>query len=227
VSSERARRLWFIDPSTNNPEDEAIEFMLDGWPGESRLFRPALCPGDGPQPEDGYDTDGIVLMGSSSSVHDTLSWYGPLASWLAPVLAGEVRRPLLGICYGHQLIAHQAGGEVGWLNEERTKRLGIEETVLEGCRLLPGRRRLRVVVSHREEVKRLPRNYRRTARRPGVTNDGMEHHDLPIYSFQFHPEAWEEFATHVGLDPALLDDQVREDSRTLLGAFRQIVLDHR
>jgi hypothetical protein len=55
----------------------------------------------------------------------------------------------------------------------------------------------------------------------------MEHHDLPIYSFQFHPEAGEEFASHVGLEPALLDDQVREDSRELLGAFRRIVLDHR
>jgi GMP synthase-like glutamine amidotransferase len=224
VSPGQARRLWIIDPSTNNPEDEAIEFMLDGWPGESRVFRPALRPGDGPQPRDGYDTDGIVLMGSSASVHETLSWIAPLASWLAPVLAGEVRRPLLGICFGHQLIAHLAGGEVGWLDEERSKRLGVESSELAGGRLLPGRRRLRVVVSHREEVRRLPQTYGVTARRPGVSHDGLEHHELPIYSFQFHPEAWEEFAHHVGLDPSVLDDQVREDSRTLLGAFRRVVL---
>ena len=88
-----------------------------------------------------------------------------------------------------------------------------------------GARQLRVVVSHREEVKRLPGRYRISARRPGVSIDGMEHPELPLFSFQFHPEAGEEFAHHVGLDPSCLDERVREDSRRLLGAFRRLVLE--
>ena len=95
---------------------------------------------------------------------------------------------------------------------------------LEGGRLLPGRHALRVVVSHREEVKRLPRGFRSVARRRGVAIDGMEHDTLPVFSFQFHPEAGEEFAGRAGLDLREIDDRLREDSRRLLGAFRRRVL---
>jgi GMP synthase (glutamine-hydrolysing) len=224
VTTRRAPRLWVVDPSINNPEVEGIASILEGWPGDSRVFRPALNPGDGPAPEHGYDTDGVVLMGSASSVYDTLPWATRLSAWIGPLVEGRVRRPLLGICYGHQLIAHLAGGEVGWLNEGREKRLGVEESELRGGRLLPGRRRLRVVVSHREEVKRLPAGCRVTASRPGVSIDGLEHREFPVFSYQFHPEAGEEFARHVGLDPAVLDERVHEDSRLLLGAFRDLIL---
>ena len=63
MNQQRRPRLWVIDPSMNNPEDEGIATIVDDWPGESRIFRPVLSPGDGPDPQSGYDTDGIVLMG--------------------------------------------------------------------------------------------------------------------------------------------------------------------
>ena len=224
MSGSRPPRLWVVDPSAKRPEEQGVAAILRGWPGESRLFRPALRPGDGPEPASGWEADGFVLMGSAASVYDRLPWLGPLSDWLRPLLTGEVEAPLLGICFGHQLIAHVAGGEVGFLNEDRAKRLGVEQSRFEGSRLLPGRHSLRVVVSHREEVSRLPDGFRRVARRPGVALDGMEHSRLPVFSFQFHPEAREEFAGHVGVDAAEIDDRLREDSRKLLGAFRDLVL---
>ena len=172
----------------------------------------------------GAYTVAYVLMGSAASVHERLPWIAPLAAWLRPLLAGEIRSPLLGICFGHQLIAHVAGGTVAYLAPDRTKRLGVESSRLEGGRLLPGRHTLRVVVSHREEVSGLPDGFLRVARRPGVAVDGMEHAEFPVYSFQFHPEAGAEFAGHVGLDPVEIDERVRADSRKLLGAFRDRVL---
>ena len=222
MSGGRPPRLWIIDPSTRRPEEQGVGSILQGWPGESRLFRPALRPGDGPEPETGYAADGFVLMGSAASVYEPLPWIAPLAAWLGPLLTGEVRRPLLGICFGHQLIAHAGGGEIGDLTEDRAKRVAVEISELEGGRLLPGRHELRVVVSHREEVKRLPRGFRPVARRRGVAVDGMEHDDLPVFSFQFHPEAGEEFAGHAGLDLREIDDRLREDSRKLLAAFRDM-----
>jgi GMP synthase-like glutamine amidotransferase len=89
---------------------------------------------------------------------------------------------------------------------------------------VPGRHDLRVVVSHREAVETLPHGYRVTARRPEVPIDGLEHDSLPVFTFQFHPEARREFVARRGLDPAAIDDRLVGDSDRLLDAFRRRVL---
>lgn len=218
------RRLWVIDPSIQYAEDQGVEQVLDGWPGESRILQPALSPGDGPAKGDGYDVDGVVLLGSSASVHEDLPWLEELTGWLEPILEGEVEVPVLAICFGHQLVAHMAGATVGFLREDRGKKLGCLETVLESGRLLPGSHHLRVLVSHREEVKTVPPGYRVVARRPEVPLDGLEHERLAIFTFQFHPEARDEFAIRQGLDPSCVDQRLRSDSGRLLAAFRKRVL---
>ncbi len=218
-----APRLWIIDPSRFHPEGQGVEQILAEWPGTSRLFRPALVPGDGPGPDTGYETDGIVLMGSASSVYDEDPWIAPLAGWLGPLLRGVPRIPLLGLCFGHQLIAHLAGGRVGFVAPDRSKIVGVERTRMAGGRLLPGEQTLHVVASHCEEVKRAPPGYVVTARRPNAPIDGLEHRDLPVFSFQFHPEAREEFATRCGIDLRRIDDRLRADSQRLLSAFRSRV----
>jgi GMP synthase-like glutamine amidotransferase len=229
VTTPRAtgpRPLWVVDPSIRHAETQGVGEILDGWPGPHRLFRPVLTPGDGPGPDAGYETSGVVLMGSAASVHEPLAWLDRLGAWLRPVIEGGVRVPLLGICFGHQLIAHLAGGEVGFLDDDgRDKLLGVYRTRLNASRLVPQRDALDVVVSHREEIKRLPCGYRAVASRQEVEFDGIEHVDLPIFGFQFHPEAREEFAVHAGIDPGVISAAVRQDSRALLGAFRRVVLD--
>jgi GMP synthase (glutamine-hydrolysing) len=163
-------------------------------------------------------------MGSALSVHDSRPWIAQLSAWLRPILSGERLIPLLGICFGHQLIAHLSGGEVLFLRDDREKRTGVEYSQLVGGRLLPGSHSLRVAVSHCEKVNSVPAGYRVVATRPGAEIDGLEHEQLPIFSFQFHPEAGREFFQHAGIDPILLDQELREHSRLLLGAFRGQVL---
>ena len=218
--------LWVIDPSVARPEHQGVEQILRGWDGRSRLFRPALEPRGGPAASDGYPADGYVVMGSAASVHDWPAWMERLSGWLDPLLDGTLERPLLGICFGHQLIAHMAGGEVGFNRADREKRVGVENSELSDNRLLPGWRTLRVVVSHREEVKQAPPDFRTIARRSPIEIDGLEHCRRPIFSFQFHPEAGEEFADHAGIERARLDQRLRGDSALLLGAFRDLVCRH-
>jgi GMP synthase-like glutamine amidotransferase len=220
----RSPCLWIVDPSIHHAEIQGVAEIRHRWPGEVREFRPVLSPGDGPTPADGYAADGVVIMGSAASVHESLPWMERLGEWLEPIVAGRRVIPLLGICFGHQLIARLAGGRVGFLTADHGKRVGVENTRIEGSRLLGERREMLVVVSHREEVKGLPAGYRRVAYRDGVANDGMEHEERPVFSFQFHPEAREEFASRAGIDPGKLVPRVREDSQLLLGAFRATVL---
>lgn len=54
---------------------------------------------------------GVVISGSHAMVTDHLPWSEQAAQWLA--IAIDINIPILGICYGHQLLAHALGGQVG------------------------------------------------------------------------------------------------------------------
>ena len=220
-------KLLVIDPSIAFPEDEGIREVAGDWPGEVRVLQPGLKPGDGPAPGDGYDVGGVVLMGSRASVHDDLPWLSPLGRWLDPILEGEAPIPLLGICFGHQVIGHQRGAGVGFVHADRKQELGLQETVLAGSRLVPDLDRMRVVVSHNEEVKDLPAGYRVVATRGGIRIDGMEHETLPIFSYQFHPEARREFLSERKVDLTGLDEDAVAKMSRLLAAFRAVASSRR
>ena len=169
----RRPRLLIIDPSVVWPEEEGVAQVLGDWPGEWRVARPALSPGDGPDCGAGYDWDGVVVMGSRASVHDNPPWMRELGAWLQPILDGAHRLPVLGICFGHQLIAHRVGAEIGFVHPDRSEEKGIQETVFERSRLVRDGRRMRVIASHEEEVKVAPAGYRVVARRSHVPVDAL------------------------------------------------------
>lgn len=217
-------QLWIVDPSMAHAETQGTAEILALWQGPARVFLPALRPGDGPQHSSGYDgVSGVVIMGSAASVHDDLGWLERLSAWVLPILQGLQPIPLMGICFGHQLIARLAGGEVGYLRPDRTKRLGVERSEFRGGRLLPESESLQVVVSHRESVTALPVDFTAVASRPGVPCDAMEHNARPIMSVQFHPEGREQFAGTAGIDPLLITPQVVADSRRIIRHFLRVV----
>ncbi len=223
----RAPHLLVIDPSVAYPEEEGVAEVLRGWPGSSEILRPALTPGATPRPGAGADADGVGLMGSRASVHDDHPIVRDLASWLAPLLDGSAPRPLLGICFGHQLVAHVAGGKVGPARPDGEVVRGVVTTEFRGGRLLPGRQSLTVVASHREAVQTAPRGYSVTASRPWSPADALEHDEWPVFTVQFHPEAGDEFLRRRGVDPRGVAPGFNDDGRRILQAFRQFVLSWR
>jgi len=66
------------------------------------LAEPALPPLDG--------AAGVIVTGSHTMVTERQPWSERAAQWLCGAVSGGV--PVLGICYGHQLLAHAHGGEV-------------------------------------------------------------------------------------------------------------------
>lgn len=55
---------------------------------------------------------GAIVTGSHAMVTDRADWSETLAAWLRKAVEEEI--PLLGICYGHQLLAHALGGKVDY-----------------------------------------------------------------------------------------------------------------
>lgn len=105
------------------------------------------------------------------------------------VLKNKIKLPLLGICYGHQLIAHVFGGKVerGISAEYGFGEILIDERT--GIFLnMPNK--IKAWVSHFDQVTKLPNDFRRLAHSETCNIEAMSHVEKPIFGVQFHPEVW-------------------------------------
>lgn len=101
---------------------------------------------------------GVVVTGSAAFVSEGEPWSTATGRWLVPVVAAGT--PVLGICYGHQLLAQALGGRVGRNPRGReigTVRVDVGPAISLGDPLLGGLPRTLVVqATHLESVLRLP-----------------------------------------------------------------------
>jgi len=199
-----SRILVVIDPGTRVPELDCFNRISSKSPLPATYHLPA---------QQGIDslerlTDpiaGIVVLGSGASVYDDEPWQTALNSWLRPHLHTT---PMLGLCYGHQLLAHLLGGEVGLLFDDETKLRGVRQVPLFDDPLWGAAVTGPMVVSHREVVKTLPPRCVLRGRSEAVPVEAFAHLDRPIWGFQPHPEATTAFTTNNKIpfeaDPAIL-----------------------
>jgi GMP synthase-like glutamine amidotransferase len=71
----------------------------------------------GQMPASIHDCDGWLISGSRHGVYDALDWMAPLQDFIREVAQAQL--PLVGVCFGHQIVAAALGGEVvksdkGW-----------------------------------------------------------------------------------------------------------------
>ena len=136
---------------------------------------------------DPNDDNAWIITGSAHSVYDDFPWIDHLRSKLKE--AKETRIPVLGICFGHQLIADTFGGEVelnkkGW--EIGSCRVNLLQAS-ESCSLFSSfSDSIDVYQSHQDVVTRIPEDATLLAE-----NDmGIQSfvYDNIFYGVQFHPE---------------------------------------
>ncbi|MBS0383345.1 MAG: glutamine amidotransferase [Proteobacteria bacterium] len=183
---------------------------------------------------------GAVITGSGAMVTDRADWSERTAAWIR--MAMDANLPLFGVCYGHQLMAHAMGGEVGWLPAGREIGTRVitrtHADTADGAWLDGLPTAFPAHTTHRQSVLQPP---------PGaavLARSELDPYQLLRYapnalSTQFHPEFTAESMRayldaraaalrEEGLDPVAISADVRptEAARALLENFARAALRH-
>jgi len=124
---------------------------------------------------------GIILSGSPCSVRDEE----------APDINLETLSllcPVLGVCYGAQLIAHKLGGEVTKSNVREYGRANLTKIDTHYTLLKEININSQVWMSHADTISRLPNELEMIASTSTIDAAAFKHRDKSIWGIQFHPE---------------------------------------
>ena len=122
---------------------------------------------------------GIIFSGGPSSVYNSD----------APIPKKEIfemKLPILGICYGHQLIVNNFGGKVKHANKEYGSSL---LTIENDSDLLSGMgESIRAWMSHGDEAEQIPSGFKIIGHTETANTAAIANQEKSIYGIQFHPE---------------------------------------
>ena len=126
-----------------------------------------------------HKPQGIILSGGPASVYDE-------GAYMIDRAVFELGVPVLGICYGMQMIAHLFGGEV---LKSNVHEYGKAEITQSGSLLFLDTPQTQVVwMSHADQVVKLPSGFAPIAASANAPFAGIADQTRAIYALQFHPE---------------------------------------
>ena len=155
------------------------------------------------------ECDGYITTGSRKGAYDSEDWIETLEESIRQIV--EKHRPLVGICFGHQVIAHALGGTVE--KSDRGWGIGIRRYQLledaQGSWMEPALDEFNVPVCHQDQVIRIPVGAKRLATSEHCENFMVLFNDTTL-GFQGHPE----------FNPAYIEVLLNLRKKLVTGAVR-------
>lgn len=143
---------------------------------------------DGERLPDARDYRGVVISGSAAMVSDRQPWSEYTAQWLLDAM--QYKLPILGICYGHQLLAHALGGAVDYHPRGRemgTKLIHLAPAAVHDELFSSLPPQFPAHTTHMQSVMRLPPGAEVLAWNPFEAHHGVRFAPR-VWGVQFHPE---------------------------------------
>ena len=101
-----SQSLMVIDPALEIPEIESYNSIAVRSPVNTSYHLPAIHSSKTMENQI-ENACGVILMGSAASVHDSLDWIKDTKTIIQKAVDKKI--PILGICFGHQFLAHFFG----------------------------------------------------------------------------------------------------------------------
>lgn len=182
---------------------------------------------DGDVLPDPAQLQAILITGSAAGVYDDLPWLGPLRQFIRDAYAAQT--PMLGICFGHQIMADALGGDVrksekGWgLGRHTYRVLNRPGFMAEAPDTLS------IACSHQDQVIVPPPEAEVILASDFTPNAGLAYRSGRALSFQPHPEFADDYTLALaemrrGLAPealvdAALDSLAKPSDSALVGLY--------
>lgn len=111
---------------------------------------------EGEYPKDIHAFDGYITTGSRHGAEDDLPWIKDLISFVQILYKESIK--LVGICFGHQVIAKALGGQVVKSDKGWGVGVSVNEVANQLDWMQPAKPEMKLLVSHQDQVIRLPEN---------------------------------------------------------------------
>ncbi|SFR33688.1 type 1 glutamine amidotransferase [Halogeometricum limi] len=150
-----------------------------------------------------FDFDGVVVTGSRASVYWDEAWIPPLVTYVRDAAERDV--PILGVCYGHQVVATALGGQVADMGEYEIGYREVSQTA--DSELFEGiGDSFLVFTTHSDAVTELPEGAELLAENEYGVHAFRKGH---AWGVQFHPEYDTTTAEAVTKGKDLPDERIR------------------